>query len=50
MGTFSCLCVLCPAGVCVPGIGGSLKLSQVGKYWQAWKILEVVLVDILFGE
>ena len=30
---------MCPAGVCMAGIGSLLKLSQPGRNWQAWKIL-----------
>ena len=40
LGIFSCLCVVCVVGVCVPGGSRSLlKLSQPGRNWQAWKIL-----------
>lgn len=40
MGIFSCPCCVCVVGVCVSGGSrGLLKLSQLGSYWQAWKIL-----------
>ena len=40
MWIFSCPCCVCPGGgVCWEGLVGLLKLSQPGKYWQAWKIL-----------
>ena len=39
MGTFSCLCCVPWWCVSLAGSGGLLKLSQAGKYWQAWKIL-----------
>ena len=41
LGIFSCPCVVCVSGwrVC-PGAGGLLKLSQVGRCWQAGKCWE----------
>ena len=53
--TFIILCesfparVVCVSGLCVSGGSrGLLKLSQPGKYWQAWKILGAVLGDMFF--